>query len=61
MVLTENQFTYLPLAEVHRQVNPSTISMEIIEVQSGGYRGEVNIVRLDNYFGYLQLVFCGHY
>ena len=61
MALTENQSTSPSLAEVHRLVNPSAIPPEIIEVQSGGYPGEVNIVRLDDYFGRRQLVSCGHY
>ena len=35
LTLTENQSTYIPLGEVHRLANPSTIPLEIIEVQSG--------------------------
>lgn len=49
-LLTENQSTYIPLGEVHRLTNPGTIPLEIIEVQSGGYLGEDDIVRFgDNY------------
>ncbi len=44
------------LGKVHRLVNPSAIKMEIIEVQSDGFRGEVNAVRLDDYFVRSQLV-----
>lgn len=48
--LTENQSTYIPLGEVHRLANPGTIPLEIIEVQSGSYLGEDDIVRYqDNY------------
>ncbi len=50
LMLTENQSTYIPLGEVHRLVNPGTIPLEIIEVQSGSYLGEDDIVRItDNY------------
>ncbi len=50
LLLTENQSTYIPLGEVHRLVNPGAIPLEIIEVQSGGYLGEDDIVRFtDNY------------
>ena len=50
LLLTENQSTYIRLGEVHRLANPGTIPLEIIEVQSGGYLGEDDIVRFeDNY------------
>lgn len=50
LVLTENESTYIPLGEVHRLANPGKIPLEIIEVQSGSYLGEDDIVRLkDNY------------
>jgi mannose-1-phosphate guanylyltransferase/mannose-6-phosphate isomerase len=50
MLLTENQSTYIPLGEVHRLSNPGIIPLEIIEVQSGTYLGEDDIVRFeDNY------------
>lgn len=50
LLLTENQSTYIPLGEVHRLANPGNIPLEIIEVQSGSYLGEDDIVRLhDNY------------
>ncbi|MFA6013592.1 MAG: mannose-1-phosphate guanylyltransferase/mannose-6-phosphate isomerase [Gallionellaceae bacterium] len=51
IVLTENQSTYIPLGEVHRLANPGTIPLEIIEVQSGGYLGEDDIVRYDDSYG----------
>ena len=48
--LSENQSTYIPLGEVHCLENPGKIPLEIIEVQSGAYLGEDDIVRFkDNY------------
>ena len=49
--LTENQSTYIPLGEVHRLANPGSISLEIIEVQSGSYLGEDDIVRIQDTYG----------
>lgn len=51
LTLTENQSTYIPLGEVHRLANPGTIPLEIIEVQSGGYLGEDDIVRVEDEYG----------
>lgn len=51
MLLTENQSTYIPLGEVHRLANPGTIPLEIIEVQSGSYLGEDDIVRFEDTYG----------
>jgi len=51
LTLTENQSTYIPLGEVHRLANPGTIPLEIIEVQSGGYLGEDDIVRYEDTYG----------
>lgn len=51
LILTENQSTYIPLGEVHRLANPGTIPLEIIEVQSGGYLGEDDIVRFKDTYG----------
>ncbi|MBC3933629.1 mannose-1-phosphate guanylyltransferase/mannose-6-phosphate isomerase [Undibacterium curvum] len=50
-LITENQSTYIPLGEVHRLRNPGVIPLEIIEVQSGSYLGEDDIVRLEDAFG----------
>ncbi|RJQ48214.1 MAG: mannose-1-phosphate guanylyltransferase/mannose-6-phosphate isomerase [Gammaproteobacteria bacterium] len=48
--LSENQSTYIPIGERHRLENPGPVPLEIIEVQSGGYLGEDDIMRLeDNY------------
>lgn len=54
MLLTENQSTYIPLGEVHRLANPGSIPLEIIEVQSGSYLGEDDIVRFEDSYGRLD-------
>lgn len=54
LLLTENQSTYIPLGEVHRLANPGTIPLEIIEVQSGSYLGEDDIVRFEDRYGRSQ-------
>ena len=51
ITLTENQSTYIPLGEVHRLANPGKTPLEIIEVQSGSYLGEDDIVRFDDKYG----------
>lgn len=51
LILTENQSTYIPLGEVHRLANPGSIPLEIIEVQSGCYLGEDDIVRFEDSYG----------
>ena len=50
-LLEENQSTYIPIGAVHRIENPGTDILQIIEVQSGGYLGEDDIVRLDDNYG----------
>jgi mannose-1-phosphate guanylyltransferase/mannose-6-phosphate isomerase len=50
-LLVENQSTYIPLGEVHRLTNPGSTPLEIIEVQSGGYLGEDDIVRFEDTYG----------
>ena len=54
LTLTENQSTYIPLGEVHRLANPGSIPLEIIEVQSGSYLGEDDIVRFEDTYGRLD-------
>lgn len=50
ILLTENESTYIPLGTVHRLENPGVIPLEIVEIQSGSYLGEDDIVRFgDNY------------
>lgn len=51
LILTENQSTYIPLGAVHQLENPGVIPLELIEVQSGTYLGEDDIVRLDDIYG----------
>ncbi len=51
LLLTENQSTYIPLGEVHRLANPGIIPLDIIEVQSGSYLGEDDIVRFEDNYG----------
>ena len=51
LLLTENQSTYIPLGAVHRLENPGKIPLEMIEVQSGSYLGEDDIVRFDDEYG----------
>ena len=51
VVLTENQSTYIPLGKTHRLENPEKLPLEIIEIQSGKYLGEDDIVRLEDSYG----------
>jgi mannose-1-phosphate guanylyltransferase/mannose-6-phosphate isomerase len=51
MILNENQSTFIPQGELHRLSNPGTTPLEIIEVQSGSYLGEDDIVRFDDAYG----------
>jgi mannose-1-phosphate guanylyltransferase / mannose-6-phosphate isomerase len=50
LLLTENQSTYIPLGVRHRLENPGMIPLQIIEVQSGAYLGEDDIVRLEDVY-----------
>jgi len=50
-LLTENQSTYIPVGAVHSLENPGKIPLEVIEVQSGTYLGEDDIVRLEDMYG----------
>jgi mannose-1-phosphate guanylyltransferase/mannose-6-phosphate isomerase len=51
ILLSENQSTYIPLGQVHRLANPGKVPLEIIEVQSGSYLGEDDIVRYEDTYG----------
>jgi len=51
LILSENQSTYIPLGQVHRLANPGKVPLEIIEVQSGSYLGEDDIVRFEDTYG----------
>lgn len=50
-LLSENQSTYIPIGAVHRLHNPGKMELEMIEVQSGSYLGEDDIVRLEDTYG----------
>lgn len=51
MILTENQSIYIPLGETHALENPGKVPLELIEVQSGSYLGEDDIVRFEDLYG----------
>lgn len=50
-LLSEDQSTYIPVGAVHRLENPGCIPLELIEVQTGAYLGEDDIVRFDDVYG----------
>ena len=50
-IITENESTYIPVGETHSLENPGKIPLELIEVQTGGYLGEDDIVRFDDRYG----------
>jgi mannose-1-phosphate guanylyltransferase len=50
-MLQENESVYIPLGEVHRLANPGKILLELIEVQTGSYLGEDDIIRIVDEFG----------
>jgi mannose-1-phosphate guanylyltransferase len=50
-MLSENQSIYLPLGCTHRLANPGKIVLELIEVQTGSYLGEDDIIRIEDEFG----------
>ena len=53
-LLAENESTYIPVGSIHRLSNPGKIPLRIIEVQSGPYLGEDDIVRLEDIYGRLN-------
>ncbi|MFJ4055425.1 mannose-1-phosphate guanylyltransferase/mannose-6-phosphate isomerase [Pseudomonas sp. NPDC089743] len=50
-LVTENQSTYIPVGQIHALENPGVIPLELIEVQSGSYLGEDDIVRFEDRYG----------
>ena len=50
-LLSENESTYIPVGTVHALENPGKKVLELIEVQTGSYFGEDDIVRLDDAYG----------
>jgi len=51
LLITENESTFIPLGTVHSLENPGVIPLEIVEVQSGSYLGEDDIVRFGDHYG----------
>jgi mannose-1-phosphate guanylyltransferase/mannose-6-phosphate isomerase len=51
LLLSENESTYIPLGVKHRLENPGKVPLELIEVQSGSYLGEDDIVRYEDTYG----------
>lgn len=54
VLVSENQSTFIPLGVRHRLENPGKVDLEMIEVQSGSYLGEDDIVRFDDHYGRLE-------
>ncbi|WP_137226659.1 mannose-1-phosphate guanylyltransferase/mannose-6-phosphate isomerase [Shewanella sp. MEBiC00475] len=54
ILLTENQSTYIPVGVVHALENPGKVPLELIEVQSGSYLGEDDIVRFEDRYGRVE-------
>ena len=50
-LVSENESTYIPLGTIHALENPGKIALEMIEVQTGGYLGEDDIVRFEDRYG----------
>jgi len=50
-IVTENESTYIPLGQIHALENPGVLLLELIEVQTGSYLGEDDIVRFDDKYG----------
>ena len=58
-ILSENESTYIPVGTQHRLENPGTIPLEIIEVQSGSYLGEDDIVRFEDVYNRVETTASG--
>ena len=54
LILHEDESTYIPMGEKHRLENPGNIPLEVIEIQSGGYLGEDDIVRFEDVYDRVQ-------
>jgi mannose-6-phosphate isomerase-like protein (cupin superfamily) len=50
-LISENQSVYIPIGVIHSLENPGKLSLELIEVQSGSYLGEDDIVRIEDKYG----------
>jgi mannose-1-phosphate guanylyltransferase len=51
LILAENESVYIPIGEVHALENPGEVDLELIEIQSGEYLGEDDIIRLQDRYG----------
>jgi mannose-1-phosphate guanylyltransferase/mannose-6-phosphate isomerase len=51
ITLKENESAYIPMGKKHRLSNPTKNTLEIIEIQTGAYLGEDDIVRFDDFYG----------
>lgn len=56
LILQEDQSTYIPIGEKHRLTNPGNTDLELIEVQTGSYLGEDDIVRFEDVYGRSEVV-----
>ena len=50
-LLTENQSTFIPIGSQHRLENPGKIPLELLEIQSGSYLGDDDIIRIIDQYG----------
>jgi mannose-1-phosphate guanylyltransferase/mannose-6-phosphate isomerase len=50
-ILSENESTYIPQGEMHRLENAGPVPLEMVEVQSGTYFGEDDIIRVEDFYG----------
>ena len=53
-LLHENESTYIPVGTIHSLENPGKVQLELIEVQSGKYLGEDDIVRFEDIYGRVE-------
>jgi mannose-6-phosphate isomerase-like protein (cupin superfamily) len=53
-LVEKNQSTYIPIGQTHRLHNPGKILLKLIEVQSGDYLGEDDIVRFEDNYGRIE-------
>ncbi len=54
VIVHENESIYLPIGVVHRLTNPGKINLELIEVQTGSYLGEDDIVRIEDIYNRVE-------
>ncbi|HFO1752447.1 TPA: cupin domain-containing protein, partial [Klebsiella pneumoniae] len=54
-LLTENQSTFIPAGSIHMLENPGKIPLELLEIESGAYLGEDDIIRLKDHYGHCKI------